>query len=113
MIGGVPKKLRSCLGAWNFVALILFLALLLKIVLTERGFPNSPFLPFFLGRRSALTLRRRFVHIGFTAPPELFTPERVALAWAILRTRHPLLGAKVVAGREGEEGSEYLDVRFE
>ncbi|KZW03307.1 hypothetical protein EXIGLDRAFT_712338 [Exidia glandulosa HHB12029] len=46
-----------------------------------------------------------FVHIGFHAPPALFTPDRVAAVWAVLRTRHPLLGARI-------DPRSYDDVRF-
>ncbi|EJD40848.1 hypothetical protein AURDEDRAFT_69593 [Auricularia subglabra TFB-10046 SS5] len=46
-----------------------------------------------------------FVHIGFHAPPALFTLERVSAVWAILRTRHPLLGARI-------DPRSYDDVRF-
>ncbi|KAH7100331.1 hypothetical protein BKA62DRAFT_706702 [Auriculariales sp. MPI-PUGE-AT-0066] len=46
-----------------------------------------------------------FVHIGFHGPAALFTPRRVTAVWAILRTRHPLLGARI-------ESTSYDDVRF-
>lgn len=50
----------------------------------------------------------RYLHLGFHAPPNLFTEHRVALAWAILRGRHPLLASRVVM-----EHKVYDSARFE
>lgn len=52
-------------------------------------------------------LLRSYVHLGFRAPPSLVNPHRVAIAWAILRLRHPLLAARVVM-----EPGEYDTARF-
>ena len=38
----------------------------------------------------------RYLHLGFRAPSRLVNARRVALAWAILRGRHPLLASSVV-----------------
>lgn len=46
-----------------------------------------------------------YVHLGCKAPSHLMERERVALAWAILRVRHPLLASKVVM-------HDYTDIRF-
>ncbi|KAF8590086.1 hypothetical protein K439DRAFT_1628300 [Ramaria rubella] len=48
-----------------------------------------------------------YLHLGFTAPTSLVNPERVALTWAILRGRHPLLASRVLM-----QPGKYDDVRF-
>ncbi|KZO95708.1 hypothetical protein CALVIDRAFT_482401 [Calocera viscosa TUFC12733] len=45
-----------------------------------------------------------YLCIDFTAPAALVTDERVRMVWAIIRTRHPLLGAEVRM-QEGEYDS--------
>lgn len=47
----------------------------------------------------------RYLHLGFKAPTRLMERERVRVAWAIFRQRHPLLAATV-------EMHDYDDVRF-
>lgn len=47
----------------------------------------------------------RYLHLGFRAPEDLVKRSRVALVWAILRLRHPLLASRVVL-------HDYDDVRF-
>lgn len=37
----------------------------------------------------------RYLHLGCRAPPCLVERQRVASVWAVMRIRHPLLGAKV------------------
>ncbi|KAF8685418.1 hypothetical protein RHS04_00455 [Rhizoctonia solani] len=37
-----------------------------------------------------------YLHLGFQAPPELISPQRVHAIWAIQRLRHPLLASRVV-----------------
>ncbi|KAF8591917.1 hypothetical protein K439DRAFT_1643902 [Ramaria rubella] len=49
-----------------------------------------------------------YLHLGFTAPTSLVNSERVALAWAILRGRHPLLASRVLM-----QPGKYDDVRFD
>ncbi|KAF9814516.1 hypothetical protein IEO21_05067 [Rhodonia placenta] len=46
-----------------------------------------------------------YLHLGFRAPERLVQRSRVRIVWAILRLRHPLMGAKV-------EMNNYDDVRF-
>lgn len=41
-----------------------------------------------------------FVHITLTAPSSSFSPERVWLAWSILRASHPLLRCSVLTSSE-------------
>ncbi|KAF8528124.1 hypothetical protein BU17DRAFT_39215 [Hysterangium stoloniferum] len=48
-----------------------------------------------------------YLHLGFRAPSRFVTSHRVALAWAIIRGRHPLLVSKVVM-----QPGQYEDVRF-
>lgn len=48
-----------------------------------------------------------YLHIGFRAKAHLVSPRRVAVAWAIIRLRHPLLAARVTM----EEGA-YNDAKF-
>lgn len=47
----------------------------------------------------------RYLALGFKAPIHIMKRERVRVAWAILRQRHPLLAASV-------EMHDYDDVRF-
>lgn len=47
----------------------------------------------------------RYLHLGFKAPTHIMKRERVRVAWAIFRQRHPSLAATV-------EMHDYDDVRF-
>lgn len=47
----------------------------------------------------------RYLHLGFHASPKRVTPNRILLTWAILRSRHPLLAARV-------EMNAYDDIHF-
>ncbi|QRW20465.1 hypothetical protein RhiXN_09440 [Rhizoctonia solani] len=38
-----------------------------------------------------------YLHLGFQAPPELISPQRVHAIWAVQRLRHPLLASRVNA----------------
>lgn len=47
----------------------------------------------------------RILHLGFKAPVHLMGKRRVALSWAILRARHPLLASSI-------KMHDYDDIRF-
>lgn len=42
------------------------------------------------------TTSARFLHLDFASPADVVRPERVRIAWSIIRRRHPLLRSKVV-----------------
>ncbi|KIJ33989.1 hypothetical protein M422DRAFT_233571 [Sphaerobolus stellatus SS14] len=48
-----------------------------------------------------------YLHLGIRAPSKVINPERILLAWAILRGRHPLLASQVVM-----EPGKYDSARF-
>ena len=51
-----------------------------------------------------LSVTNRYLHHHLTTPqPGLFDEDRIALIWAVLRARHPLLASEVV--KQGEKWS--------
>lgn len=63
----------------------------------QRPLGDSEF-AFFPASRSGLG--DMFLHLAFRAPREMLRPSRVAIAWAVIRNRHPLLMCKVLVHGE-------------
>lgn len=77
-------------------------------VLHRRRLGHSE-LSYFLPSR-ANGVNDMYLHIGFKAPSSLLSPERVLLAWAILRARHPLLASCVKYPESKYEEAEFMCV---
>ncbi|KZS96050.1 hypothetical protein SISNIDRAFT_540130 [Sistotremastrum niveocremeum HHB9708] len=75
-------------------------------VLHRRRLGHSE-LSYFLPSR-ANGVNDMYLHIGFKAPSSLLSPERVLLAWAILRARHPLLASCVKYPESKYEEAEFI-----
>ncbi|KAJ7293723.1 hypothetical protein C8J57DRAFT_35901 [Mycena rebaudengoi] len=53
-----------------------------------------------------------YLHLGFRAPPEIMSRDRVCLVWTILRLRHPLLASKVEMHDYDEINFVYMPPEF-